>query len=155
MEQENIQVTIVEDKKRKRAKIALNVLLVISILVEIYILSCVINANSWFYDTYNRFATIHKSQFSLFSWSIYIIISLTINFIPYFISRRLYKEGKYIQQILFGIATFIIFLACQVVLVYTFQSCTICNSEAYNNYLERENNILPCIPNPAAGINCY
>lgn len=151
MEQENIQIQTIENKQQKTAKWILRILLAITFIALIIFIYKLFYVDAFWHNYDDEFMLLKKEAFM---YSFFILIALVLNFLPYFIAKRLFKKGRYIRQVIWGILTFVVFqfLIYWAVLAIVCGWCT--DREAIKKY-EQQQSIVPCIPNPAAGINCY
>ena len=154
MEKENIQVPVIEDKKKKIAKIFLQILFVIIIVCLVLSMYNLFYTDAYIENHFSAFGNLWKSIIFNGVGIVAIIIFIYLDFLPYFISRKFYKKGEYKKQIIWGIALFIFTQIVAASLITVFTGCFGCYERKYLNEYKIHLNEFPCVPNPAAGINC-
>src|ERR1035437_7048190 len=108
MEEQNIQNQIIVVNHNKLAKWALRVLLLIIFICVAYEIYYVFYIRAFGYYNKSFFERLGSFKMTEISELLIMAFSLFLFFLPYIISNRLYKKGKYKKQIIRGIITLIL-----------------------------------------------
>lgn len=133
----------INDKQKIKAKYYLQVLLILVLVLLGHQIYDLFYVEAFTYNNPDFFKNLFYLKPFIIYYLVIMFISLFLCFLPFIISRKLYKKGKYKKQIIWGIIT--LFLT-QIVITFLLSTLTACMGCYDREFINKQRDILPITP---------
>ena len=146
----------INNKQKVKAKLFLVILLILIFILLGYQIYDLFYVEAFIYNNPDFFKNLLYFKWSIIFDIIIMFIALYLCFLPFIISKRLYKKGKYRKQIIWGIIILFLTQIIITTLISTLTSCMGCYNRELINKQKDIIPITPCVPTELnnRGLDC-